>query len=65
MDVLIDKKKMEVSVLSGDKVLKNESIDKETYGNLMRELSGDRVDMLRTCAKLFRPSRYKFIGVKK
>jgi hypothetical protein len=26
MDVLIDKKKMEVSVLSGDKVLKNESI---------------------------------------
>ena len=64
MDGLIDKKKMEVSVISGDKVLKNESIDKERYGSLMRELSGDRVDMLREATRLFRPSRYKFKGVK-
>jgi len=64
MDVLIDKKKMEVSVLSGDKVLKNESIDKERYGSLMRELSGERVDMLREATRLFKPKSYKFIGVK-
>ena len=64
MDVLIDKKNMEVSVLSGDKILKKESIDKERYGSLMRELLGDRVDMLREATRLFKPSRYKFEGVR-
>ena len=64
MDVVINKQKMEVSVMNGSKVLKTEQLDKERYGTLMRELSGSNVDMLRTATKLFRPRQYKFLNVR-
>jgi hypothetical protein len=35
------------------------------YGNLMRELSGERVDMLRTAHKLLKPTYTMFKGVEK
>ena len=60
MNVLIDKKDMSVSVIKDKQVLKKESIDKDRYKQLMIELSGERVDMLRTLTKLFKPTRYKF-----
>ena len=64
MNVLIDKKDMSVSVIKDKQVLKKESIDKDRYKQLMIELSGERVDMLRTMTKLFKPTRYEFKDVR-
>lgn len=63
MNVLINKKDMSVSVIKDKQVLKKESIDKDRYKQLMIELSGERVDMLRTMTKLFKPTRYEFCNV--
>ena len=64
MDVKIDKKDMSVSILDKGKTIKKESITKDRYKELMLELSGERVDMLRTLTKLFKPTEYTYRDVR-
>ena len=64
MDVRIDKTDMSVSIIKDGNTIKKESIDKDRYKSLMLELSGDRVDILRTATKLFKVKAYTFKDVR-
>ena len=64
MDVKINRKPKTVEILEGNKVLKQEDLTDDRFKELMLELSGDRVDMLRTATKLFKIKSYKFKDVR-
>jgi hypothetical protein len=65
MNVKICKKTMKAIVSSKDTILKEKDLTVEEYGELMRELAGDDVDMLRKVSKQFRMKSVTFKGVKK
>jgi len=64
MDVKVDKKRLKASVIKDGKTIKEQDLTKEQYKELMLELSGDNVDMLRTATKLFKVKSYTFKDVR-
>jgi len=66
MQVKICKQSMSATVYQDNGIeLKKQDIDKEEYINLMVELSGDRIDMLREANKLFKVKAFTFKGIKR
>jgi hypothetical protein len=56
---------MKAIVSSKDTILKEKDLTVEEYGELMRELAGDDVDMLRKVSKQFKMKSVTFKGVEK
>ena len=66
MIIKLNKTDMKAEVFNNDGVLqKEQSISKDDYISLNRELSGDRIDMVRVTNKLFKPKCITYYGVKK
>ena len=51
-------------VMSEDKVLKQQDLSDDAFKELMAELSGDNIEILRTATKLFKVKSYKFKDVR-
>ena len=50
--------------MSEDKILKQQDLSDDAFKELMAELSGDNIEILRTATKLFKVKSYKFKDVK-
>jgi hypothetical protein len=62
MDIKIDRENMNIQVLQGDKVLKTEELDADSFREYMRELCRDNImlDALRLSAKKMKVKSYEF-----
>jgi len=65
MTIKLDKKNMKAEVYANDKLQKVQDISKDDYISLNRQLAGDRIGMIRTANKLFKPKSITYHGVKK
>ena len=50
--------------MSEDKILKQQDLSDDDFKELMAELSGDNIEILRTATKLFKITSYKFKDVR-
>ncbi len=64
MQVKVNKNKIEV-YSDKDILLKEVDISKDEYRDYMVELSSSRLEFVRACHKLFKPSYTKFKGISK
>ena len=64
LDIHIHKKPTIAKVYKDDTIVKEQDLTPEDYKEYMVELSGDRIGAIRLANKLFKPTWFKFKGVK-
>lgn len=64
MDIKIHRRDKTATAIENGKVVKAKELEPEEFKDLMCQLCGDSIDMVRTATKLFKVKSYTFKDVK-